>query len=168
VQRRHFLRLGVASAAVLAVVGGSLAVVQPGFAHGRLTAAGRRVFRGVARAVLEGMLPSDAAQREAALDAQLTRLDAVIAAFPAATVAEISQLLSLLAVAPGRLGLAGLLPDWPDAATAQVQAALDDMRHSSLALRQQAYHALRDLTNAAWFAEPSAWAQIGYPGPRAL
>jgi hypothetical protein len=168
VQRRHFLRLGLASAAVLVVAGGSIALVQPGFADGRLTDAGRRVFRSVGRAVLDGSLPGDAAQREAALDAQLTRLDTAIAAFPPATIAEISQLLALLAIAPGRLGLAGLQPDWHDASTAQVQAALQGMRHASLSLRQQAYHALRDLTNAAWYAEPSSWVQIGYPGPRDL
>jgi hypothetical protein len=162
------LRLGLASAAVLVVAGGSVALVQPGFAAGRLTEAGRRVFRHVARAVLEGTLPADPAQREAALDAQLVRLDAVVAAFPAPMIAEISQLLALLAVAPGRLGLAGLAPDWPSATTGQIQAALDGMRHSPIALRQQAYHALRDLTNAAWYAEPASWASLGYPGPRVL
>ena len=33
---------------------------------------------------------------------------------------------------------------------------------------QQAYQALRDLTNAAWFADPEAWSAIGYPGPQAV
>ena len=42
------------------------------------------------------------------------------------------------------------------------------MRLSTLALRQQAFHAMRDLINAAWFADPSTWAAIGYPGPRAV
>ena len=37
-----------------------------------------------------------------------------------------------------------------------------------LALRQQAYHALRDLTNAAHYADPQIWALMGYPGPRAV
>ena len=40
------------------------------------------------------------------------------------------------------------------------------MRESSLALRQQAFHALRDITNASYFADRSTWAAIGYPGPR--
>jgi hypothetical protein len=42
------------------------------------------------------------------------------------------------------------------------------MRVSSLALKQQAYQALRDLTNAAYYADPSAWNVLGYPGPKAL
>jgi hypothetical protein len=40
------------------------------------------------------------------------------------------------------------------------------MRTSTLVLRQQAYHALRDLTNAAFYADAAAWAPMGYPGPR--
>jgi hypothetical protein len=39
------------------------------------------------------------------------------------------------------------------------------MRLSSLALKQQGYHALRDLTNAAYFSDPTAWQRMGYPGP---
>ena len=167
-QRRTLLRLGLASAAVLAVGGGGLALVRPGIVDGRLSAGGREVFRAVAAAVLDGTLPADAPARAAALDAQVTRLDAVIAAFPPPTIAELSQLLALLAIAPGRLGLAGLKAAWSNAPVAEVQAALQSMRTSSLALRQQAYHALRDLTNAAWYAEPAAWVQLGYPGPPTL
>ena len=39
------------------------------------------------------------------------------------------------------------------------------MRASRIALRQQAYHALRDLTHAAYFADAATWARLGYPGP---
>ena len=42
------------------------------------------------------------------------------------------------------------------------------MRTSRIGLRQQAYHALRDLTNAAYFADPQTWPLMGYPGPRAV
>jgi hypothetical protein len=45
---------------------------------------------------------------------------------------------------------------------------LQGLRTSSLSLRQQVYHALRDLTNAAWFADAAAWSAIGYPGQRAV
>ncbi len=48
---------------------------------------------------------------------------------------------------------------------AAVTEALQSMRQSSLALRQQAFHALRDITNAAYFAHASTWSAIGYPGP---
>jgi len=98
----------------------------------------------------------------------LQRLDTTLQAFPAATQAELSQLLALLAAAPGRLALAGLAQPWDAASVAELQASLQAMRTASLALRQQAYHALRDLTNAAWYAEPSTWSALGYPGPRPL
>jgi hypothetical protein len=167
-QRRSFLKLGVGTAAVLALAGGGIALLRPGLENGHLTPAGRAVFEAVGRAVLDGSLPIDAAQRRAALDAHLQRLDDAIAAFPAAVQSELSQLITVLAAAPGRVMLAGLRTDWPQASIQDIQTALNAMRYSSLALRQQAYHALRDLTNAAYYADLSTWALMGYPGPRAL
>lgn len=167
-QRRRLLQLGLASAAVLALGGGAAALWRPGWAGGRLTSSGRRVFRAVARAVLDGTLPTEPTAQQAALDAQLQRLDDAVRAFPAATQAELSQLLALLDAAPGRIALAGLTTGWDDASVAEAQQALQTMRTASLALRQQAYHALRDLTNAAWYADPSTWPALGYPGPSAV
>lgn len=167
-QRRSLLKLGVGATVALVVVGGGIALLRPGLAHGRLTAAGREVFEAIARAVLDGSLPDEPARRVEALQAHLQRLDGVLSAFPAATQAELSQLLAILAAAPGRAALAGLHVAWPRANTAQLQSALQGMRLSSLAPRQQAYHALRDLTNAAYYADPQAWPLMGYPGPRTL
>jgi hypothetical protein len=48
----------------------------------------------------------------------------------------------------------------------QVEAALQALRHSSIALRQQVYQALRELTNAAFFADTGTWALMGYRGQR--
>ena len=164
-QRRTLLRLSLGSAALIAVVGGGVALVRPALSNGQLTATGRSVFAAVARAVLDGSLPKDAAAQQAALTAHLSRLDGAIAAFPAATQGELAQLLSLLASAPGRMGLMGLSTDWDVASVAQIQAAMQGLRTSSLALRQQTYHALRDLTNAAFYADAQAWKLMGYPGP---
>lgn len=167
-ERRTLLKLGLGSAAVLAVAGGGVAWIRPGVASGALTATGRTVFEAVARAVLDGALPSDVAPQQAALAAQLRRLDTTIGALPRHARDELSQLLALLASPPGRLAFAGLARPWADADVAQVQAALTSMRDSTLGLRQQAYHALRDLTNAAYFADPGAWPFLRYPGPVAL
>lgn len=167
-QRRSLLKLGIGAAAVLAVAGGGLALLRPGIEGRQLAPVGREVFAAVARAVLDGALPSDAAAQSRALHAHLERLDATVAAFPSATRAELSQLLALLGSAAGRLGLAGLRSDWPDASVDEIQQALQGMRTASLALRQQAYHALRDLTNAAYFADAATWPVMGYAGPRAL
>jgi hypothetical protein len=167
-RRRTLLKIGLGSAAVLAVAGGGLALLQPGIEASKLTAPGRAVFLAVARAVLDGALPADAVAREQALAAHMDRLNATVAALPQATRSELSQLLALLASAAGRVTLAGLGHPWETAGIDALQASLQTMRHSSLALRQQAYHALRDLTNAAYFSDPSAWPLIGYPGPKVV
>ncbi|HEX3141496.1 MAG TPA: hypothetical protein VHQ87_15680 [Rhizobacter sp.] len=167
-QRRRFLTLGLGATAALALAGGGFALVQPGLEQGRLTAAGRAVFSAVARAVLDGSWPLASMPREQAVQAHLLRLDEVLAAFPSAMQSELSQLLAILAAAPGRIGLAGLRTGWAEADVPQLQQALQGMRTSSLAIRQQAYHALRDLTNAAYYADPQAWQVLGYPGPRVL
>lgn len=167
--RRTLLRVGVATAALLAVAGAGVALHRQAVsAEGRLTATGRQLFSAIASAVLEGMLPADAVARQAALDGHLQRLEGTIAGFPPAIRAEIVELATLLAHPVGRIGLAGLSTDWASARSADVQATLQSLRTSRLALRQQVYHALRDLTNGAYFADPSSWASIGYPGPPAL
>ncbi len=164
-QRRRLLQLGLVAGATLALAGGGLALMRHGVENGRLTESGRTVFHAVGRAVLDGSLPDEPGARQIALDGLLRRLDDAITAFPAHMQAELSQLLALLASAPGRLTLGGLSRDWPDAGVPELQAALQSMRTSRLALRQQAYHALHDLTGAAYFSDPSTWAMLGYPGP---
>jgi hypothetical protein len=167
-QRRSFLKLGFGATTALVLVGGGLALYQPGLQDGRLSAASREVFAGVARAVLDGSLPADSSQRQHALQLHLQRVDDVLFAFPHSVQTELSQLLAILASAPGRVALAGLHAPWPDASVTQIQTALQGMRVSSLALKQQGYQALRDLTNAAYYADPSAWNVLGYPGPRTV
>lgn len=164
-QRRSLLKIGVASAVLLTVAGAGMALIQPGLKQGHLTPAAVDVFRAVARAILDGSLPIEGSEREATLREHLKRLDVAVAAFPSATQGELSQLLALLVSAPGRTLLAGLRVAWHEASVAELQRSLQDMRLSSMALRQQTYHALRDLTNAAFYADPSVWPLLDYPGP---
>jgi hypothetical protein len=167
-RRRSLLKLGAAAGLVLAAAGGGLALIRPAWQDGRLTPAGNDLFRAVAGAVLDGLLPADPHARTVALDAQLRDLNATLAGLPPSLQAEVAQLGAVLCSAPGRLALAGLADDWATASAASVAQALQQMRLSRLALRQQAYHALRDLSNAAWFAQPGHWASVGYPGPRVI
>ncbi|HEY0817387.1 MAG TPA: hypothetical protein VGD46_01330 [Rhizobacter sp.] len=166
-QRRKLLKLGAGAAVLLALAGGGVSLYRPALLDGQLTPAGQAVFKAVARAVLDGSLPVGPAA-EASLALHLTHVGEVIHGFPPAVQAELAQLLAVVSTAPGRRLLAGLSPDWPEATVEQVQSALDDMRRSGITARQQAYNALRDITNAAFYADPSAWPLIGYPGPRAL
>lgn len=165
-QRRSLLKLGAASAALLLVGGGALAVFQPGLVDGRLSSGARQVFLAVGRGVLDGMLP--ATHSGPALEALVQRVDVLVAGLPPHAQAELSQLLALLDSAPGRRLLAGLDAQWGQASTADIQAALQSMRFSTLSLRQQAYQALHEIVNGAYFSEQAAWAALGYPGPIAV
>lgn len=167
-QRRTLLKLGAASATLLAIVGGTAALIQPGLERGALTAAGRDVFRAVGLGVLDKTLPEQPGAKETALAGLLSRIDVLISALPAHAQAELSQLLSILASSAGRYALAGLAVPWHTASATDVQTALQDMRVSGLAVRQQAYAALHDITAGAYFSEPNTWPMLGYPGPLAI
>lgn len=169
-QRRTLFKLGAASGTVFALGGGVAALMQDGLQNGKLAEAGRVVFRAVGRAVLQASLPADddGAARQIALDGLLGRIDELTLALPSHAQDELSQLLSLLVSAPGRYLMAGLNQAWPAASDADIQQALQGMRLSALALRQQAYAALHDITAAAYFSDAATWPQLGYPGPRKL
>jgi hypothetical protein len=165
-QRRTLLKVGLISGATLALAGGAALVLTERAWDGRqFTATGRTVLGAVARAVLDGTLPADAGAAIQAVEAHLDRMNNTVAGMPPGTQAEVNELITILGTAAGRIGLAGLSTTWPAASVAQVQTGLQSMRTSSLLLRQQAYHALRDLTHAAYFADSSTWAHLGYPGP---
>lgn len=164
-RRRSLLALGAVSAAVLAVGGGALAVLQPGLRDARLLPAGREVFAGVGRGLLDGSLPAGGVALERALEGLLDRIDGLIAALPPHAQSELSQLLALLASAAGRRTLAGLSEPWPTAPVADIQQALQGMRVSGISLRQQAYQALHDIVGSAYFSDSQTWGLLGYPGP---
>ena len=164
-QRRTLLRLGATSAALLALIGGTAVLINPGLERQALTPAGREVFRAIGLGVLDKTLPDAAAAKDAELAVLLGRIDVLISTLAPHAQAELSQLLSILASGAGRLALAGLSTPWANASAAEVQAALQGMRLSSLAVRQQAYAALHDITAGAYFSDPSPWPILGYPGP---
>jgi len=164
-RRRTLLKLGATSAAVLLVAGGAAALLQPGLEGGALSPAGREVFAAIGRAILDKSLPAEDGPRQIALNGLLGRVDALVQALPPHAQGELSQLLSLLASSAGRRTLAGLNPPWPEASVAEIQQALQGMRLSSLALRQQAYAALHDISTAAYFSDEASWSILAYPGP---
>ena len=156
------MQLGLGAGAFVALAGTGMALWRPGWADGRLTGAGSTVFAAVSRAVLGPLLA------EPQMPAQLARIEAAVQAMPAHVQSELAQLLALLTAPPTRFALTGLADDWADARTPDVLAMLERLRQSPLPLRRQVYQALRDLSNAAWFADPQSWRAIGYPGPRSL
>ncbi|MBV8125022.1 MAG: hypothetical protein JOY60_14955 [Burkholderiaceae bacterium] len=167
-KRRSLLKLGLGGAVVLAVAGTGIGLIRPGFKDGRMSEATRAWMGAVALALLDGAWPAPGPARDRALQAHLAALDQTMAGFTVPVRQELSQLFSLLNGSAGRLGLTGLLHDWSACSSADILAALDAMRHSGLALKQQAYHALRDLNYGVFFADPAHWSLMGYPGPREI
>jgi hypothetical protein len=165
-QRRTVLQLGLAASVTVALGAGLIATVTRGRENGRLTTPAREMFAAVARGVLGPLIPPESAAARVLLEAHLDRLDAAIQGMPPQVQAEIDELATIAASAPGRRWLIGLSTPWADATAQQVETALSGLRGSSLALRQQVYQALRELTNAAFFADTGTWALLGYAGQR--
>ena len=161
-QRRTLLKLGIASAVVLAVAGGAVALMQPGLQNGKLSQDARLVFSRVGQAILAGTLPAEAGPNKIAINALLDRVDAFIGNTPEHVQAE------LLGTAAGRRGVVGLSPGWHDATVPEITAALQAMRVSSVSLRVQAYQALHDIASVSYFSGQESWAVLGYPGPKTV
>jgi hypothetical protein len=167
-RRRTLLKLGIGSAIVLAVAGGTVAMMKPGLIDGKLSPSARLVMTRVAQAMLLGTLPADPGSQKLALDALLQRTDAFLVGLPTHVLAELDQLLGLLASAPGRRWLVGLSASWQDATPAETYAALKSMLGSGTDLRIQACQGLHDLVMAPYFSGEESWAVLGYPGPVAV
>jgi hypothetical protein len=163
-KRRTLLKLGLAGAALLGA--GTIALQMAGRRSGEQARQdARNVLRAVIPALLAGVLPLEPNLRESAERQALTRTEAAIAGLPPATRAELDQLFGLLASRPGRW-LAGL--DWAAASADEAAAFLQRWRTSSFGLFKAGYQALHDLVLGSWYADPSAWDAIGYPGPTKL
>jgi hypothetical protein len=167
-RRRSFLKLGIGSAVVLAVAGGTVAMLKPGLVDGKLSPSAREAMGKIGQAMLAGLLPSEPAALQAATEAILQRADVFLAGLPVHVLEELGQLLSLLTSAAGRRLLVGLPESWAEATVAQTSTALQSMRESGMALRIQAYQGLHDIVFAPYFSGEESWQAIGYPGPRAV
>jgi hypothetical protein len=142
--------------------------MRVGWVDGRLTAAGRDVFRALAPAVLPPALLADATglSRASVLDDHLARVEQTVSAMPPHLQAEVAELLLVLIAPAGRRLLFGMASPWQEASVDEVSTALVSLRESSFVTRQQVYHALRDITAASFFAAASAQTHIGYSGQR--
>lgn len=168
VQRRSFLKLGIASAVVLAIGGGAVTLMKPGLIDGKLSPSARVVMAKIGQAMLLGTLPTEPAALKSATNALLLRTDAFLSGLPTFVIAELDQLLGLLISAPGRRFLVGLTSSWEDATPAEVGTALQAMRTSGTELRIQSYQGLHDIVCAPYFSGEESWAVLGYPGPHSV
>jgi TAT (twin-arginine translocation) pathway signal sequence len=163
--RRTFLKAGGLAALVVAAGGGIYRVIHPPVPQ-------RFVLEGEARAALHAIIPAILAgvvpfeqRSEAAIAATTERVHQAILGLPLATQKQVQDLFGLLALAPARRVLTGISGGWGSASVEQVSGFLQDWRLHRIGLLRSAYQALHDLVLGAWYADPSSWAAIGYPGP---
>ncbi|HEY0879760.1 MAG TPA: hypothetical protein VGE10_15035 [Zeimonas sp.] len=163
VTRRHFLKLGAGSAALLAGFGIASQFIGRHAADDR-----REVLRATIPVMLDGVLPVAEAERASAVETMLCEVETAIAGLAPAAQDELRALFLALAAAPSRLLLAGLGRSWVEADPNEVAAVLRKWRTHRLSVLQAAYQALHDLILGTAYADESRWAAIGYPGPPPL
>ncbi len=164
-QRRTLLQLGVGASLAVALVGYVATRPAPIEPAGRLSASARLIFARVGAAVLEGSLPDEPQARQLALDAMVDRTEQLIAGLSPATQAEVAELLAILGMAPGRIGLLGMASTWEEVSAPELRQQLQTLRTSRWGLRRQVYQALHEIVSGAYFVDAATWTTMGYPGP---
>ncbi len=166
-KRRQFLKAGIVGGAVLAA-GGAWVVwrdVRDADAESPARDRVAETLGAIAPVLLAGALPADPAARGAAIASVIVGVKDVIAAFPPAVRAELTDLFRLLDIRIARRLLTGVASDWRDAEPASVDAFLERWRRSPIALLQSGYFALHDLVLGAWYADEASWPALQYAGP---
>jgi hypothetical protein len=93
------------------------------------------------------------------------RIDAQLALGAPEARADFGKLLLLLESALAGLILDGRARPFTHLSPAAQDDVLANWEASHLAIRRSGYSVLRKLTQAAHYAAPEAWADVGYPGP---
>lgn len=161
------MKVGALAALTLAAGGGIYRYTRPAAPPQRFVLDGeaKAAIDAIIPAMLAGALPDNPAARAAAIGATTGRVHQAILGLPLNTQKEISDLFGLLSLAPARRLLTGVSDGWSSASAAQVGVFLQEWRFHRLDMLQSAYHALHDLIIGSWYADPSSWHAIGYPGP---
>ena len=169
--RRSFLKIGAVAVAAIGVGGwfasylsdkGARAVLGAGATLG---AQAQAMLAKLADAVLDGALPTDAAQRAQAIAKVVDTADKAVAGLPPNLLKEVQDLFAMLGAAPTRALLIGQWTGWADASREDVSRMLTGLRQSSVELRRVVYMSLRDMVAGSYYSSTDTWEQIGYPGP---
>lgn len=165
--RRRVIFVGLGGAAALAAGWAMFRSPSAPVRGGVLVVSHAKMLDAIAFALLGPALPSDASARDAAISRTTKALGELVDQLPALTREEIGQLFELLSIKPAR-ALLGYSGEWSRDNAELIASFLQSLRHSSLALKQQAYFALHDLIYGSYYSEPSTWQGSGYPGPPKL
>ena len=178
ITRRRMLKTGIAGAALLAVAGwttrgtfwgaGSRRLISKNFSYRFLTRSDREVMLAVLPVILADSFEEASGNPGELLEETLRRFDIAVSGLYPSVQRELRQLFSLLTLPPGRMLVAGVWPGWMNASTKAIGNFLSGWRTSRFSLLKSGYDALQQLSAAAWYGNPKAWPDIGYPGPPAL
>jgi hypothetical protein len=130
-----------------------------------LSPPGEEIMRAIMPVVLGSLLPAGGAEHEQALDGSMTSLDEYLASLSLPLQAEARRVFDTLELWPVRVLLLGTSKRWQDAAPETLESFLRSARASRFDLLRRMYAFLQSMAVLAWFDQPAAWPEIGYPGP---
>lgn len=169
--RRSFLKLGVASSAVL--TGVSVTATMTGCSDSTpldgdwkvLRPSDRRFLAAVAPVMLKGALPTDVTVQSQVVSTMLVQMDRTVFGLGPHNQKQLIDLFNLLNFSVSRGLTTGVWSAWENASDADIEHFLTKWRNSSIGLFNLAYNGLNRLMCAAWFGQPDSWQTVGYPGP---
>jgi hypothetical protein len=162
--RRTFIRRGLFGGLLLAVGGSVGLVAWPS----DVTVRSRRPLRSLDErqfAVLAAIAARTVMAPGANAVTIAERVDAQMALAPIEVRTDFGKLLLLFENAFAGFVLDGRARPFTRLSPAAQDDVLADWRDSRLVVRRSGFGVLRKLTQAAHYAAPEAWAEVGYPGP---
>lgn len=167
ITRRRFVQVGLASAALLALV---RSLDRPAAAAGgwRVDEQTVGTMTALVPVILAGALPAQDEARARTVAVIVAEFDRLVGSLAPAVQEEIGELFSVLHFPPARIALAGLWNAVEESSADELRAFLMRWRGSRFQLQRASYRALTQITQAAWYGLSESWPSIGYPGPPAL
>lgn len=173
--RRQWIKTGVAGGALLATAAwttkgtfwgnGSRRAKTGAYEYTFLTHADRQVMQAIIPVILLDVFSETEGHPKDLLEETIQRFDLAVSGLYPAVQGEIRQLFSLLTLGPGRMIVAGVWSSWEKASPEAIASFLTRWKTSRFSLLQTGYDALQQLSVAAWYGNPKAWAAIDYAGP---
>lgn len=164
--RRQFIKVGIASAAVLATVRWlDKPQAAPATNHRFLDVPGVLMVAAFVPVVLAGSLPEEVEPRARAIREVVDAFDRAVSGLNLGVQREVDQLFSVLRFPPSRVAFTGLWSPVEESSAEEIAAFFMRWRHSAFEIQRAGYQALTQLIQASWYDNPSSWAAIGYPGP---
>jgi len=132
---------------------------------GGLSIEGEEILRALVPVIVGPLLPDEREARERALEDGMVVLDDYLAHLSLPVQQQARLLLALLYMLPARLLLLRTWHRWCEVDPSHIEAFLLRARTSRIFLLRRIYDFLQSMTVIAWFDQPAAWGDIGYPGP---